>query len=82
MPADFTLTPLEKHYWDQLMDLFAQVNPQKPEIGCRVLIERARILTQTRNISSEEALADVYAGAKERTERRVALLNQCHVESH
>lgn len=62
------------------MTLFAQVNPNKPELGCRVLIERARILAQTKNIPLESALAEIYAGAQQRTQRRVQLLKQCDLQ--
>lgn len=75
-----TLTPLEQSYWDQFLALFNQVNPQKPEVGCRVMIERARVMAAARNIPLSEALETLYNQARQRTERRMQLLGQCRLE--
>lgn len=71
------LTPLEEAYRQKLLSLFALVDPQKPEKGVRTLLKRARHRADAEGISYEQALADMYAGAEERTHRRVALLKAC-----
>jgi hypothetical protein len=75
-----SLLPVEKNYWEQWMELFSRVHPQKPEKGIQTLILRARVLSQAQNIPLEEALSITYLGSKERTERRLMLLgNACKI---
>lgn len=74
------LTPLERDYWQKLHALFARVNPQKPEKGITALLERARKEVATGKPEAQ-ALAEMYAAAEERTERRIALLNTCALKS-
>ena len=74
------LSPLEREYRDKLHALFARVNPQQPEKGIRALLERARKETSAGKPETE-ALAEMYAGAEERTERRIALLSNCSLEN-
>lgn len=71
------LSQAEKIYAQKLSDLFQLVTPQKPEKGIRALLLRARQRVATEGVSPEQALAEIYAGAKERTERRVRLLAAC-----
>lgn len=72
-----SLSPLEQDYFQRFFDVFQLVQPKKPEVGIRVLIQRARDEALIQNISLEEALNRMLVGATERTLRRVALLNQC-----
>jgi len=72
-----TLSPLEQTYWHRLAEVFALVNPQQPEKGLITLIQRAREEAQSSGENLEDVLERHYQGAKERTERRVATLNQC-----
>jgi hypothetical protein len=76
-----SLTETEKLYWQRLADLFQMVNPQKPEKGIKALILKARISSVENDIPYEQALEDVFQGAKERTLRRVELLSQCPVNN-
>lgn len=76
-----TLNPLEKEYWHQLDSVFQQVQPQKPEKGIQALLMRARQRTVTEKIPLEQALQRMLQGARERTERRVQLLNQCALKT-
>ncbi|WP_303674171.1 hypothetical protein [Vampirovibrio chlorellavorus] len=76
-----TLSPLEKAYWAQLEALFKRVDARKPEKGIIALIFRARALADQQNIPLEQALADTLEGATQRTERRIALLQQCAMKS-
>ncbi len=79
--SDFyqTLSELEREYWHRLDALFQQVQPQQPEKGIEALILRARRQAEAEGISLAEALAQVYAGAAERTRRRVELLSRCNL---
>ena len=75
-----TLSPLEQAYWRRLAEVFALVNPQQPEKGLITIIQRARNEAQNTEEPLEQILERHYQGAKERTERRVALLNHCHIK--
>ena len=55
------------------------VNPQKPEKGLTTIIKRARDEAQGTGENLEHVLERHYQGAKERTERRVTLLNHCEL---
>ena len=74
-----SLSQIEQEYWHQLADLFQLVNPQKPEKGIQSLILRARKSSRDNQSSLEQELGAVFQGAKERTLRRVALLNACQL---
>jgi len=74
-----SLSQIEQEYWHQLADLFQLVNPQKPEKGIQSLILRARKSSGDNQSSLEQELDAVFQGAKERTLRRVALLNTCQL---
>jgi len=80
MPRPLNLTPLEQSYWDQFMALFSKVDPQKPEVGCQVMIERARKFSEAQNTSLAETLANLYAEAYERTERRLQITKNCKLK--
>ena len=81
--SDFytTLSPLEKAYWHKLADVFALVNPQKPEKGLIAIIQRAREEASSKEEALELVLERHYQGAKERTERRLLLINNCELRS-
>jgi|GEM_PF-2178045 len=74
-----TLSPVEQIYWHKLAEVFQMVSVQKPEKGIKALLLRARVDALTSGVSLEEALKAVYQGARERTERRVALLSRCQL---
>jgi hypothetical protein len=76
-----SLTEIEKLYWNKLEDLFQMVKPKKPEKGLQALISKARSISVENNMQYEQALEDVFQGAKERTLCRVKLLNQCSTQS-
>jgi hypothetical protein len=76
-----SLTETEKVYWQRLADLFQMVNPQKPEKGLQALISKARSSSIENGVPYEQVLEDVFQGAKERTLRRVKLLNQCSMQN-
>lgn len=69
-----TLSPLEQTYWHRLAEVFALVNPQQPEKGLITLIQRSRDEAQGSGETIEQVLERHYQGAKERTERRMALV--------
>lgn len=75
-----SLNPLEKIYWKKFDILFKKVSAQKPEKGIYTLIERARKIAKTEHIPLKLALEKMLEGATERTERRIALLNQCDLK--
>jgi hypothetical protein len=72
-----TLSPLEKTYWHKLDEVFAQVSPQKPEKGLRTIIQRARKEVLKTGEDLELVLEQHFQSVKERTERRIALINEC-----
>jgi len=76
-----SLTEIEKLYWQRLAELFQMVNPQKPEKGIQALILKARRYSSENDVPYEQALEDVFQGAKERTLRRVELLSQCPINN-
>jgi hypothetical protein len=81
LQSDFykTLLPIEQVYWHKLAELFQRVNPQKPEKGIQALILRARNAATENAGLLEEELERTFQAAKERTERRIQLLSQCHL---
>ena len=86
IPQDYhafyqTLSPLEQSAWKRLHAIFQNVHPQKPEKGIKALILRARETARQQNIALEIALETILAGATERTERRVQLLQQCRLQA-
>ena len=83
MNTDFynTLSLLEQTYWHRLSEVFALVDPQQPEKGLITVIQRARNEAQNTGEDLEQVLERHYQGAKERTERRAALLKQCPLTS-
>lgn len=74
------LNPAERLFIERLAQVFAMVNPQKPEKGMMALLTRARQLAKETGQPLELVLEEVYQGAKERTERRVQLLSQCSLQ--
>lgn len=80
--SDFytTLSAVEKIYWHKLADVFALVSPQQPQKGLITIIQRACEEARSTGKTLDEALEEHFLGAKERTERRMVLLNQCNVK--
>ncbi len=74
------LSDIEKLYWQKYLDLFALVEAKFPEKGINTLFSRAKALTKE-GLNYETALSKTYLGAKERTERRINLLNSCTINS-
>lgn len=72
-----TLSALEQRYWHELHRVFQQVQPQKPDKGCKALILRARRLALTHQLPLEQALQRELEGATQRTLKRLELLKNC-----
>lgn len=72
-----SLSELERTYWHKLAELFQLVEPQKPEKGIQALILRARKASAENQSPLTDELETMFQAAKERTLRRVELLNRC-----
>lgn len=77
-----SLSEVERDYWHQLAELFQLVTPQKPEKGIETLILRARKASAQKQTPLAHELEVVFQGAKERTLRRVELLNACSLPQY
>jgi hypothetical protein len=75
-----TFSKLEKTYWYKIDEVFSLASPQQPEKGLITIIQQVRKETHTKEKPIEEVLESHFIRAKERTERRVALLNQCNLK--
>ncbi|MEM0951754.1 MAG: tRNA pseudouridine(55) synthase TruB [Cyanobacteria bacterium P01_H01_bin.74] len=77
-----TLSQLEQHYYCLLEDVFSSVHPRKPEKGIKTLIQRAQKDYQAsdKKKSYDAYLEGTLAGARMRTEKRIALMNKSSSE--
>lgn len=80
--TDDPLSELEQKYWDLFLALFMKVEPKHPEKGIKVMLKRARNYSEKHSLSLETALEKFYEEAKVRTEKRLALFNQCSLEKN
>jgi hypothetical protein len=76
------LSELERHFRERLLVLFARVDAQQPEKGVQTLLLRAHAIASETKQPLAQVLEAVYQDALERTERRLALLNQCPTRLH
>ncbi len=71
--------PVEAHYRQQFLALFARVQAKYPERGIAALFKRAAQQVVRTGCSQKAALEAEYQAAKIRTEKRLTLTKQCGV---
>lgn len=70
---------IEAHYRQLFLALFARVQAKHPERGIATLFSRAKKQVEKTGCPYGDALETEYQAAKIRTEKRLALTQQCDI---
>lgn len=68
-------------YRERFRELLARVSPRRLEFGVELLLQRARVRSESLGVPLARALAELYESTRERVEKRLAVMASCGLAS-